>query len=86
MTLLSLANYNDSQHWPKVLKHYSLLSFYTCNAKLVRCTAFSTGYFVDVCLAIKVQTNCSEFALVFGCTAQLVVVVNYRKFFPTDHP
>ena len=52
IALLHLVFYKDSQHWPNILKHYSWRCFFTCNAKLFRSTALSTGYFVDVSLAI----------------------------------
>ena len=58
-----------------------------CNAKPFCSTALYTGYFVDLSLAIQAQMNGSEFTLVFCCTAQLVLVVNYnRKFFPPSLP
>ena len=64
------------------------LSMVMCNSKLFCNTALSTGYFVDVRLAVKAQTDCSEFTLVFCCTVQLVhvLLVNYRKFFPPSLP
>ena len=52
IALLPLIFYKDSWHWPKILKHYSWRCFFTCNAKLFCSTALSTGYFVDVSLAI----------------------------------
>ena len=62
------------------------LSMVMCNSKLFCNTALSTGYFVDVRPAVKPQTNCSEFTLVFCCTVQLVLLVNYCKFFPPSLP
>ena len=44
MALLPLAYYNDRWHWPRILKHYSWLRVYTCNAKLSGSTALSTGF------------------------------------------
>ena len=82
IALLPLIFYNDSRHWPKILKHYSWWCYFMCNAKPFCSTVLSTGYFVDVNLAISAETNCSESTLVFCCTAQLVLVVNYHYFFP----
>ena len=50
--LLPLVFYNDSRHWPKILKHYLWWCYFMCNAKPFCSTALSTGYFVDVSLAI----------------------------------
>ena len=47
-----LVFYNDSQHWPRILKHYSWWCYFSCNANTFCSTALSTGYFVDVSLAI----------------------------------
>ena len=55
IALLPLVFYKDSRHLPKILKHYSWRCFFTSNAKLFRSTALSTGYFVDVSLAIKLK-------------------------------
>ena len=47
---------------------------------------FLLAFPADKRLGIKAQTNCSEFTLVFCCTAQLALVILLLNFFPSLPP
>ena len=47
---------------------------------------FLLAFPADKRLAIKAQTNCSEFTLVFCCTAQLALAILLLKVFPPSLP